>query len=166
MKGSLVLDEETIRKKIKRIAYEIFERHFDQEELILIGICDKGYPLARIIKEELEALSPIKIRLVQLNIDKLDPTNSKVELSEDVKNFSDKPVILVDDVMNTASTLMYSLKPFLHIPVSKIEVAVLVNRSHTKYPILPSYTGYELSTTLEEHIDFVINDSELKVYLR
>ena len=42
--------------------------------------------------------------------------------------------------------------------------AVLVNRSHKLFPILASYTGYELSTTIDEHVEVVMN-KEIGVYL-
>jgi pyrimidine operon attenuation protein/uracil phosphoribosyltransferase len=48
--------------------------------------------------------------------------------------------------------------------VKKIEIAVLVNRSHTSFPLLPSYTGYELSTTLTEHVEVVLGKKSA-VYL-
>ena len=75
-----------------------------------------------------------------------------------------KTIIIVDDVLNTGRTLAYAMKPFLCIEVKKIEVAVLVNRSHPLFPIQPSYTGYELSTTLTEHVEVVLG-KKAGVYL-
>jgi len=57
------------------------------------------------------------------------------------------------------------MKPFLNVEVKKIEVAVLVNRSHTLYPIQPKYTGFELSTTLNEHVEVVLG-KKAGVYLK
>jgi pyrimidine operon attenuation protein/uracil phosphoribosyltransferase len=81
-----------------------------------------------------------------------------------IKDLAKKNIILVDDVLNTGRILTYGMRPFLSITVKKIEVAVLVNRSHALYPIHPTYTGYELSTTLDDHIEVVLK-KKFAVYL-
>jgi pyrimidine operon attenuation protein/uracil phosphoribosyltransferase len=70
----------------------------------------------------------------------------------------------VDDVLNTGRTLAYAMKPFFEVGVKKIEVAVLVNRSHTLFPIMPTYAGYALSTTLKDHVEVVLGKKS-SVYL-
>jgi pyrimidine operon attenuation protein/uracil phosphoribosyltransferase len=40
----------------------------------------------------------------------------------------------------------------------------LVNRSHALFPVLPKYTGYELSTTLDDHIEVILK-KKFAVYL-
>ena len=76
-----------------------------------------------------------------------------------------KCIIIVDDVLNTGRTFAYGLKPFLNIEVKKIETAVLVNRSHTLFPIYPQYTGYELATTIRDHVEVILG-KETAVYIR
>ena len=81
-----------------------------------------------------------------------------------MKDLAKKSILLIDDVLNTGRVLAYGMKPFLSIIVKKIEVAVLVNRSHSLFPILPKYTGYELSTTLDDHIEVILK-KKFAVYL-
>jgi pyrimidine operon attenuation protein/uracil phosphoribosyltransferase len=57
------------------------------------------------------------------------------------------------------------MKPFLEIEIKKIEVAVLVNRSHTLFPIVPTYSGFELATTFSEHVEVKLGKNAA-VYLR
>ena len=71
---------------------------------------------------------------------------------------------MVDDVLHTGKTVAYSLKPFLNKKIKKIEVAVLVDRSHTAFPIKATYIGYELSTTLSDNIQVNL-DGDKGVYL-
>ncbi len=78
---------------------------------------------------------------------KLLLSKSEIKLDCDLKELKKKCIIMVDDVLNTGRTFAYGMKPFLTIEVKKIETAVLVNRSHTLFPIYPQYTGYELATT-------------------
>jgi pyrimidine operon attenuation protein/uracil phosphoribosyltransferase len=76
-----------------------------------------------------------------------------------------KVVILVDDVLNSGRTLAFALQPFLQRPIKKLEVAVLVNRAHKRYPVSVDYAGYELATTLNEHIQVNLQGVEMAVHL-
>ena len=62
---------------------------------------------------------------------------SDISLNE-IKN---KSIIIVDDVLNTGSTLIYAVSYFLKIPVKKIQTAVMVNRNHKKFPIKADFKG-------------------------
>jgi len=160
----IVLNAVQIDQKIRRIAYEIYENNYGVKELILAGICEQGEVLANLLATILEEISPIKTNVLTINLDKKNPSKPIAE-KDFPTNLTNKVVIMVDDVLNTGKTLAYSLKPFLDQKIKKIEVAVLVNRSHTAFPISPQYTGYELSTTLSEHIIVKMTGKEKGVYL-
>ncbi len=160
----VVLNAVQIDQRIRRIAYEIYENNYGVKELILAGICEQGEVLARLLANILDEISPIKTNVLKINLDKENP--SKPIAEKDLPtNLTNKVVIMVDDVLNTGKTLAYSLKPFLDQKIKKIEVAVLINRSHTAFPISPKYTGYELSTTLSEHIIVKMEGKQKGVYL-
>lgn len=166
MKNSKLLESKQTLQKIKRIAYEIFENNFEENEIILAGIADEGYELARLIADNLKNISKIKISLAKLNLDKLSVTQPNIEVESDVDTFYNKTIILVDDVLNTGKTLAYCLRPFLSLSIKRLQVAVLVDRNHPKYPIAADYVGYSLSTTISEHVKVVLKDkSEIGVYL-
>ncbi len=162
---SLILDATQVRQKIRRMAYEIYENNFKEKTIAMAGIEGQGYVLARLLAKELEAISPIKTQLVCVSIDKEAPQQSDVTLDVETKALTKKAIVLVDDVLNTGRTFAYGLKPFLDIEVKKIEIAVLVNRSHTLFPVYPQYTGYELATTIREHVEVNLG-KEIAVYLR
>ncbi len=153
MEKTRILDNEQVHQKIKRLAFEMYENNFKENSLVLAGIEGQGYLLAQLLSKQLEKISPIHPHVVKVSLDKLSPLQSDVELDCDVKEIKKKCIVLIDDVLNTGRTLAYGLKPFLTIDVKKVEVAVLVNRSHTLFPILPNYTGFELSTTLKDHVE-------------
>jgi len=150
---TLILDSRQVKQKIKRMAYEILEHNFKEKGIVFAGIDGQGYLLAKLLGKEVENISPLEIKLVKISIDKLAPQQSEIKLDCDLKELKKKCIILVDDVLNTGRTFAYGMKPFLTIEVKKIETAVLVNRSHTLFPIYPQYTGYELATTLKDHVD-------------
>lgn len=165
--GIKLLDHSQVVRKIRRIAFEIYERNHEENELVFAGIYEKGYRLAELLVAELKQISPLSVRLVKIDLDKKALLQSEITLdcsSDDIQN---KTIVLVDDVLNTGRTLAYSLKPFLNIEIRKLETVVLVDREHSLFPISASYVGYALSTTLQEHIEVEISDkTDMGVYLR
>lgn len=161
----LILDKDQIRQKVKRIAFEIFENNIEEKELIIAGIPEGGYKLAQMIVEELSSNTPFKITLVKIKLDKKGKLNSKVELDVDPSIAVAKTVIIVDDVLHTGKTFILGMKPFLEVDVKKIQVAVLINRSYAVFPVNATYTGYELSTTLNDHIEVNLDKKGYGVYL-
>jgi pyrimidine operon attenuation protein/uracil phosphoribosyltransferase len=101
-----------------------------------------------------------------LELDKKKPLSEDIILDIPENELDKKPIILVDDVLNTGKTMAYSLKPFLNRNLKKLETAVLVNRSHKKFPISANYQGVELSTTLSEHIVVVLEKGQKYAMLR
>lgn len=164
--ATLILTQKQTLQKIKRIAYEVYENNFQEEEIILAGIYDKGYLFAKLLQQELNSISPLKSTLVKVSLDKLAPLQSDIYLDCDSSLLRNKVVILLDDVLNTGRTLVYSLKPFLNVEIKKLRTAVIVDRNHKQFPISADYIGYALSTTIQEHIEVVLEDEKrFGVYL-
>jgi pyrimidine operon attenuation protein/uracil phosphoribosyltransferase len=161
---SLILDANQVKQKIRRMAYEVYEHNFKEKSIIIAGIDGHGYTLAKLLSKEIQSISPLEVKLVKVKLDKLAPQQSEVTLDCDLKEVKKKCIVLVDDVLNTGRTFAYGLKPFLDIEVKKIETAVLVNRKHTLFPIYPQYTGYELATTIKDHVEVNLG-KETAVYL-
>ncbi|WP_186757659.1 phosphoribosyltransferase family protein [Echinicola salinicaeni] len=162
---TLVLNHKQIQQKITRIAFEIYERNVGEEEIIFAGISGMGYVFAGLLAEKVKEISTIKVKKMMITIDKFTKVQPPVELSEEF-DFKNKSLIVVDDVLNSARTLTYAIDPFLKYEVKKIEVAVLVNRSHKLFPIAADYTGYELATTLSENIVVNLSEEGSTVYLQ
>jgi pyrimidine operon attenuation protein/uracil phosphoribosyltransferase len=165
-KKLLILNQKQIQQRIDRMAYQILEDNLEEKELIVAGIIDKGYIIAKRLKKVLETISDIKITLIKVEINK---NISHLEASSDIdiKQVSNKVVILVDDVLNSGRTLAYGLGVFFDIPLKKLRTLVLIDRSHRNFPVSPDFTGLELATILKEHVDVVMDDKSQKdaVYL-
>lgn len=161
----LILDRHQINQKVKRIAFEIYENNITEKELIIAGIPTEGYKLAEMLVKELAAITPFKLTLVKIILDKKGKLHSKVELDVDPSIAKGKTVIIVDDVLYTGKTFILGMKPFLEVDVKKIQAAVLVNRSYAVFPVSANYTGYELSTTLNEHIEVNLDKKGSGVFL-
>ena len=158
---NLILTEEQIVQKIKRMAYQICERNLKEKSIVVVGIYPQGYHLAELLNNELKEVAPFEVILAKLELDKEKPLSGEIKLDIPEDQLDHKAIVLVDDVLNTGKTMAYSLKPFLNRNLKKLETAVLVNRSHKRFPISANYQGIELATTLSEHI-LVVLESKMK----
>ncbi len=131
---SKILNNEQIIHKTRRIAYQIYEDNNKESEIVVAGIVGNGYIFAQRIVEVLSEISSLKIILCQLTMDKSNPLK---EATTDIEAsfYQDKSLVLVDDVLDSGTTLMYGIKHFLNVPLKKFKTAVLVNRNHKKYPV-------------------------------
>ncbi|HSP12694.1 MAG TPA: phosphoribosyltransferase family protein [Salegentibacter sp.] len=150
-KGVLILTHEQIQHKIKRIAYQIYESNLEESEIVLAGISKNGYEFAQRLKKWLEEISPLKISLCEVKIDKKNPLKP-VTTSLESSDYKDKSIILADDVLNSGTTLIYGVKHFLEVPLKQFQTAVLVDRNHKKYPVKADFKGISLSTSLQETV--------------
>lgn len=164
MTKTIILTKEQIKFTTKRIAYQIYETYINEEEIVIAGVANSGYTFAQKISEALQEISPIKVILCEVRIDKQNPINP-IETSLDSAEYANKSVVLVDDVLNSGATLIYGVKHFLDVPLKKLKTAVLVDRNHKNYPVKADFKGISLSTSLLEHIQVVFDGEEEYAYL-
>ncbi|SOE22461.1 pyrimidine operon attenuation protein / uracil phosphoribosyltransferase [Spirosomataceae bacterium TFI 002] len=163
---SVLLDATTTLQKVKRMGYEILENNFDQKEIVLVGIDGEGFRLAELLLETLTQVTDKKVEIARVIFDKKAKTQPDIKIESEIDTFKNKTIIMIDDVLNTGRTIAFALRPFLSIPLKKIEVAVLVDRDHLIFPVSAKYIGYSLSTTLREHIKVKLSDkNDVGVYL-
>ncbi|MEQ8239933.1 MAG: phosphoribosyltransferase family protein [Cyclobacteriaceae bacterium] len=162
----LILTNDQVIQVIKRIAYEIYEHNFQEPEIFLVGIEGQGVVLAKKISEQLTAIAPeFKHQVVALSMDKENPLTQQVTLDVPTEELKEKSIILIDDVLNSGRTLAYGLNVLMGTNVKRIQTAALVDRSHKKFPVIANFKGYELSTTLEQHIEVRLeNDPGIFLY--
>ena len=158
-----IMDAADIHKTVKRIAYQIYETHFEEKQLVLAGVAYNGVVLAKRIQEELEKISQIGVISLEIKVDKKNPIN-QVSISKELDICKNNSVVVVDDVLNTGSTLIYAVTHFLSIRLKKIQTAVLVNRNHKNFPVKGDFKGISLSTSIKEHINVKFGENE-GVYL-
>jgi pyrimidine operon attenuation protein/uracil phosphoribosyltransferase len=154
-----LLDANKADQKLTRLAYEIYENNIEAKEILLIGLYDRGLDLAQILKAKLNAICNINILIETLHIDKKNPIDCHLD---NKLNLTGKTIILVDDVANSGKTMTYALRPLLDTIAKKIQVAVLIDRQHKKYPIASDFIGFQLSTTIQNHITVEIENGSVK----
>lgn len=157
-----ILDDRRIRQKIKRLAIEILERNFGEPEIILAGLNNNGLAFAQLLVEALLPICPdsTQITLTRIRLNPANPLEYPPYVEMPVESLQHKTVIVVDDVANTGRTLCYAVQPLLPILPKKIEVAVLIDRTHKSFPIKADYVGLSLATTLRDNIEVRLRDVE------
>ncbi|WGD34104.1 phosphoribosyltransferase family protein [Olleya sp. YS] len=160
----IILDKSAINNKLRRIAYQIYEANTNEKEVILAGIDVNGYILAKKLKVILSKISPISPVLCKVSIDKKNPRLA-IKTSIKMEDYQNKSVVLIDDVLNSGTTLIYCVKHFLEAPLKQFKTAVLVNRNHKKFPVKADYKGISLSTSLNEHVQVDLDNKDWKAYL-
>jgi pyrimidine operon attenuation protein/uracil phosphoribosyltransferase len=158
MSQNIILTHQEIEHKIKRIAYQIYETFVEEDSIVLAGIATNGYIFAEKLAAVLNSISTIKVILCEVKINKTNP-NSEIFTSISKEEYQNKGIVLVDDVLNSGSTLMYGVKHFLDVPLKKFKTTVLVDRNHKKYPIKVDFKGISLSTSSHEHVSVVFEEN-------
>ena len=162
---NIVLDSNDIKNKISRISFEIIEKNYDKEELVVVGLLPNGRYISEEICDIINTNSDILTSIVFFDI---DLSNNKITCEDskfNFKSFKDKSIVVIDDVMNTGSTMIYALNKILNYSPYQIQVGVLIERNYKNFPIVPDFKGLELSTSPEEHVEVKLGNSP-KVLIR
>jgi pyrimidine operon attenuation protein/uracil phosphoribosyltransferase len=164
MSKNIILNHQEIEHKIKRLAYQIYETFVEEDEIVIAGIANNGYVFAEKICAAVLAISPLKVALCEVVIDKQNPF-APITTSLSKEAYANKGLVLVDDVLNSGTTLVYGVKHFLDVPLKKFKTAVLVDRNHKKYPVKADFKGISLSTSSKEHVNVVFEENNNHAYL-
>ena len=155
MKTKEVVDDITMNRAITRITYEIIERNKELNQVVLAGIKTRGVHLANRIQKRLAQLEQIDIPVAE--IDTKPFRDDKKSQEEDTTlipvDITDRPVILIDDVLYTGRTIRAAIDNLVsHGRPSRVSLAVLVDRGHRELPIRTDYIGKNIPTSRTEEI--------------
>ena len=168
-----LLDEKAIKRSLVRISHEIIERNKGVEDVVLIGVERRGYPLALRIAKQIESIEKVELKVGSLNVtpyrDDIGeefPKIKGIKLDIDVK---DKIVIIVDDVLFTCRTVRAAMEAIIDNGRPKsIQLAVLIDRGHKELPIRADYIGKNIPTSADEiikvNISEVDNEDSVIIY--
>jgi pyrimidine operon attenuation protein/uracil phosphoribosyltransferase len=161
----VLLDEESIRRTLSRVAHEIIERNEDLDTVALVGIHTRGVPLAHRLRHLIEERSGEELALGQLDItfhrDDVhvragQPPRRPQPLARETKldfELEGRTVILVDDVLFTGRTIRAAIDALLEYGrPDRVQLAVLADRGHRELPIRPDYVGKNLPTGRNERV--------------
>lgn len=160
-----ILNHLEIEQKINRLAHELLENCFEEEEIFIAGISGNGSVLAEKLKLILTKNTPQSIQVVKITVNKDEPWSEPISLSVPEEALKNGFIILVDDVLNSGKTMQYALVKLLERPTKAIKTLALVDRSHRRYPIKADFVGLSLSTTLKERVEVDLSSNNSHAYL-
>jgi pyrimidine operon attenuation protein/uracil phosphoribosyltransferase len=160
-----ILDDKSMKRALVRIAHEIIEKNKDVEDLVIVGIKRRGYPLAKRIAENIQKIEGKSIPVGSVDITlyrddlskKYDqPKIQDENIAVDVEN---KKVIIVDDVIYTGRTVRAAIDAIFHNGRPKmIQLAVVVDRGHRELPIRADYVGKNIPTSKNELVSVEVEE--------
>lgn len=148
-----IINKEQMERTIRRMTHEIIERNPDLNNLVLVGVLKKGYPLAEILRDNIKDFTGIEVPLYPLDI-----TNYRddIKLNKPVEQYINvhlKHVMLVDDVLFTGRSIRAAMDALTDFGrASTYKLAVLVDRGHRELPIRADYVGKNIPTALKERV--------------
>ncbi len=157
----VVMDADRMSRSLTRIAHEIVERNRGIDDLALVGIRERGVPLARRIAAELNRISNTDVPTGALDItlyrDDLmrqavgpQPLVRSTDIPFDIDN---RVILLVDDVLYTGRTIRAALDALIDFGRPRaIQLVVLIDRGHRELPIKADYVGKNVPTSRRESI--------------
>ena len=156
---SEIMDSSAIDRALRRISHEILEKNHGAEDVQVVGIYRRGYPLAKMIADNILKIENRTVPLGSVDItlyrDDLSKQNETPTLNGTKINFdiNGKKVVMVDDVLYTGRTARAAIDALLKIGrPKKIQFAVLVDRGHRELPIRADYVGKNVPTSNSEMI--------------
>ncbi len=150
---TLILSDADIRRRLTRLAWQLWEVNFGAAALHLVGIADSGYRLAELLAAELATVAPqLHLTRTRLSLDKTAPLASPIELTPPMASFANETVVLIDDVLNSGRTLAFALAEVLRLNPAGVHTLLLVDRQHPTFPVAATFSGLTLATTPAEHV--------------
>lgn len=166
-----LLDASMMRRSLVRMSHEIIERNKGVENIVLVGIKNKGVPIAKRLQEFINHFEEANVPYAELDIRywRDDAKKSDIkEISALNCDVHDKKVILVDDVLYKGRTVRAAMDAIMDYGRAKeIQLAVLIDRGHRELPIRADFVGKNIPTSEEEEVivKTVENDGIDGVYI-
>lgn len=171
---AVLMDVDTVRRTLVRIAHEIVEKNKGALQIALVGIHTRGVPMAHRLAKIIQKVENTRVPVGSLDItlyrDDLQerfwkPVVQKTEIPFSVE---DKVIVLVDEVIFTGRTIRAAMDALIDLGrPDAIQLAVLVDRGHREVPIRPDYVGKNIPTSKREEVKVSLKemDGEDKVEL-
>jgi pyrimidine operon attenuation protein/uracil phosphoribosyltransferase len=160
-----VMEPADVRRALTRIAHEILERDKGVDDVVLVGIADRGDDLARRLATEIRSIegTPVPVGVLDITFYRDDiglraeaPEVHETRIGFDV---SGKTVVLVDDVLYTGRTIRAAMDALMDLGrPRRIQLAVLVDRGHRELPIRADFVGKNVPTSRADDVRVLVEE--------
>lgn len=156
-----MLDAGDMRRTLGRMAHEILEANQGAEQLVVVGVLRRGWPIAKRLAFLMTQIEGTTVPCGKLDVRPFRDDRPSVEVNETEIPFevTGKTVILVDEVIFTARTIRAALDGLMRYGRPRaVQLAVLIDRGHRELPIEPNYYGKKIFTEKADHIVVKVNE--------
>jgi len=159
--SAVLLDAGDMRRTLGRMAHEILEANQGAEQLVVVGVLRRGWPIAKRLAFLMTQIEGTTVPCGKLDVrpfrdDRPAVSSDETEIPFEVTG---KTVILVDEVIYTARTARAALDGLMRFGRPRaVQLAVLVDRGHRELPIEPNYCGKKVFTDKGDHIIVKVNE--------
>jgi len=162
----LLLNEDSVRRTLARMAHEVVERNRGTEGLALVGVVTRGAILAERLRDIIRQAEGVDVPLGRLDItlyrdDVSLPGRHPVPKPTEIPfDLDDRVVVLVDDVLFTGRTVRAGLDALMDFGRPRaVQLAVLVDRGHRELPIQADYVGHVVRTVRDQRVELRLRET-------
>ena len=171
-----IIDASKLSLILNRLASQLFEKHNDFSNAVIIGIQPRGKELSIKLKELIEKnynISKINIGFLDVTFFRDDFGREKKVLNANKTSIDfiieNKTVVLIDDVLYTGRSVTAALSALQTFGrPSKVELLSLIDRRFSRHlPIQPDYCGSQVDAINDQRVmvKWKETDGEDSVYL-
>jgi len=159
--SAVLLDAGDMRRTLGRMAHEILEANQGAEDLVVVGVLRRGWPIAKRLAFLMTQIEGTTVPCGKLDVRPFRDDKPAVDSDETEIPFevAGKTVILVDEVIYTARTIRAALDGLMRFGRPRsVQLAVLIDRGFRELPIEPNYCGRKVVTEKGDHIIVKVNE--------
>ncbi len=141
---SVLFSEEELQACVKRIASEI-TRDFAGKEPVFIGVLKGSFIFIADLMRHVDLHCSVDFMAVS-SYGSGSVTTGAVKINKDLSaNIEGKPVIMVEDILDSGLTLSYLTKYLMQRKPASISIATLLDKpARRKADVKPDYVGFEV----------------------
>lgn len=143
----IMLDEETIQRRVRELAADISKDYEDTDELILVGVLKGAFIFLADLTRRLEVRHHVDfIALASYDVGTGGTGNVRM-LMDTRTDVAGRHVLIVEDILDTGHTLHYLVRSFEAREPASLKTAVLLRKKESEeVAVNVDYLGFDIGS--------------------
>ena len=138
----ILIDEETINKRLDEMAKEI-EEAYHGKDIVFLGVLKGSVPFMWELSKRIK--KNVTFEFIEVSSYVGTESTGDVVLKKDVSNIEGKDVIVIEDIIDTGITLKYLMKHLEEKKPASLKIAALLSKEiRRKVEIEPDFLGFDI----------------------